>query len=407
MCGIAGYIGVSKRPKISFDLITGLFDYLETRGVDAAGVWATEHGGQNRVIYHKEPVRASDFIKKKFWGHLKKIRTDVVLVHARATSSKGGNANCNANNHPFVSLDRRIGMVHNGTIEEADYLKNKFQLMSQTDSECLLRIFEHGMDSTSNQMDNVPVDISRRMNGIKDIWSYISSGAMAVALGERIDEHKRGLFLFRNEKRPLWLVDLRETLGQIFFFSTPDIWHSAIEDNPKLKETCWKSAKLIELPHHQAWYLGLDKGLSTVVEQNIFRFKLDARNTGCEFNEGDYKSIKPAQVNIKIVTKLNEKEELDLIVNKKKSSLNNLDEEDLWQDYEKDRDLPDWCSSFAEKEEHEGLCKQISRIADDISVTVNNLCSEGSMNSNDYAVLLESLNQAKTDLEGTLRIVRN
>ena len=71
MCGIAGYIGKSKRPKFTYDLITGIFDKLEARGLDASGVYGTEFGEYGKVIYHKEPTRSSDFVKQDFWLNLK------------------------------------------------------------------------------------------------------------------------------------------------------------------------------------------------------------------------------------------------------------------------------------------------------------------------------------------------
>jgi len=79
MCGIAGYIGHSKRPKLSFKLITSIFDHLEIRGTDASGVWGTEFGEDGRIIYHKEPIRSSEFIRKPFWYKLKKIKTDMLF----------------------------------------------------------------------------------------------------------------------------------------------------------------------------------------------------------------------------------------------------------------------------------------------------------------------------------------
>lgn len=404
MCGIAGYIGQSKKPKVSYELITNLFDNLETRGIDASGVWGTEHGSNGRVIYQKEPIRSSKFIKTDFWNRLKKIRTDMLLVHSRRTSPNGGNASCNANNHPFVSLDRRIGMVHNGNIEEADYLKHKYQTLSETDSECLLRVFEHGMESSEYKIENVPDDVNARMNGIRDIWSYISTGAMAVALGERIDDHRRGLFLFRNEKRPLWLADLRPLLGQVFFFSSPEIWYSAIENSPNLKKHCWNSQKIIELPYFQAWYLSIDQNNPIVNENNFFRFKLETRNTNKEFQEGDFKRIKPAQVSLNVVTKLNDNDELP----KKKE--NNIFKsqpykDDSWRNYEEDRDIPYWEDDMVNSNEHERLCKEIVQIAENINISTENLCMESSMTPNDYSILLESLEQIKSDLEGTLQII--
>ena len=66
MCGISGYIGKSKIPDITYDLITSLFEILEIRGIDASGVWGTEFGENSRVIYQKDPVRSSEFIKQDF-----------------------------------------------------------------------------------------------------------------------------------------------------------------------------------------------------------------------------------------------------------------------------------------------------------------------------------------------------
>jgi len=251
MCGIAGYIGQSKKPKLSFELLTHLFDHLETRGFDASGVWGTESGKNGRVIYHKEPIRSSDFIQKDFWKDLRKVKTNMMLVHARWKSRGNGLAATNANNHPFVSADKRIGMVHNGTLEEYKYLKDRYQILSDTDSEVLLRMFEDGLKDED--------DFDDRLNGIKDIWSVISRGAMAVAFGERVDDDRRFLYLFRNEHRPLWLADLRGLLGQIFFFSSPDIWYRAISGSNELKRVCSGTQNLIEVPTSQIWGMWIDE----------------------------------------------------------------------------------------------------------------------------------------------------
>jgi|688.fasta_scaffold29088_7 glucosamine 6-phosphate synthetase-like amidotransferase/phosphosugar isomerase protein len=406
MCGIAGYIGASKKPKTSFELITALFDFLETRGFDASGVWATEHGGKGRVLYHKEPIRSSKFIKDPFWQRLKKIKTDTVLIHARATSSQGGNANVNANNHPFVSVDKRIGMVHNGNIDEAEYLKSKYQTLSQTDSECLLRIYEHGMDSQENPLENISPEITSRLNGIKDIWSHISQGAMAVALGERISYDERGLFLFRNEKRPLWLVDLRDLLGQIFFFSTPDIWSKALLFNPQLQNLCFNSTKLIELPSRQAWYFSLNHSSGHIQDSDIYRFQLKVYDSGKEFEIGSYKEIKPAKADFEIVSNLDEDDEIKTF--KKPKGNTTLDE------YENDFDLWKKDDNFEVSDldkfssiDYEDSCFDIGRITKDIEVTMGNLISEGSMDVERYDSVLQSLNQIKDDLKGTLRLVQN
>ena len=126
MCGIAGFIGLSKKPKASYEIMTSLFDFLEIRGIDASGVWATEVGDDGRVYYQKESIKSSQFVTKKFWKDLQSVKLNLLIAHARATSKGGGHAFVNSNNHPFVSLDRRIGMVHNGTLDEAAFLNKKY-----------------------------------------------------------------------------------------------------------------------------------------------------------------------------------------------------------------------------------------------------------------------------------------
>ena len=127
MCGLAGYIGSSKKPKISYGLATALFENLEIRGMDAAGIWGTEQGNGS-IIYHKEPVNSSRFIKNEIWDNVKKLKPDLLLLHARYTSSGVGHARHNKNNHPFVSTDKTVAMVHNGIIQEACCLKEKYEI---------------------------------------------------------------------------------------------------------------------------------------------------------------------------------------------------------------------------------------------------------------------------------------
>lgn len=368
-------------------------------------MWATESSLDGRVIYHKEPIRSSQFVKKDFWKNLRKIKMDMVLLHARATSPKGGNASNNLNNHPFVNQDRTIGMVHNGNIDEADFLKEKYETKSDTDSECLLRIFEHGI-SVEDCVEDTPVEISCRLNGIKEVWSHISTGAMAVALGERISQDHKVLFLFRNEKRPLWVADLRDVLGQIFFFSSPEIWYDALDDNKYLKDQCWGSCKLIELPDKQIWCFSLDES-KDILNENIFKFLVKNDNCKLEFSNFEkIKKIKPAKLKINLITNL---DKFDNILPKKSSDVNHQNinhQEDLWyrDEEEKDMDIPKW-GSF--NNDHEKTCKKIIEITNKILTECDNLSMEGSICPFDYSQLLESLEQTKFDLEGTLQILKN
>jgi glucosamine--fructose-6-phosphate aminotransferase (isomerizing) len=236
MCGLAGFIGYSKKPFLSHLLISKLFEKSEKRGTDAAGFWAAEKG-DGKIFYCKEPSPSSQFIKNNSYQEALKHNLDLILVHARGASKDVGGPQFNENNHPFVSDDNLISLIHNGRIEEYDSLKENYKLSGNCDSEILLKIYEY------NQ---------KRLNGIKKIFELINEGHMAVAIGEKHHD-ERCLWLFRNEYRPLWIIDLVESLNQIFFVSEPSIWLESV------KECRFKLGyqKIIELPVKETWKIDL------------------------------------------------------------------------------------------------------------------------------------------------------
>lgn len=249
MCGLAGFIGLSKKPYVSRLLISKLLEKSERRGVDATGFWAVNLKGD--IFYHKEPSPASLFIKNNVWQETLNQNLDLMLVHARGASKGVGPPDINENNHPFTSFDNNIALIHNGRLEDKEYfsLKNNFKLLGDCDSEILIRIYEAS--------EKYPDEHNyKRLNGIKDIFNLINEGHMAVAIGEKIKE-ERVLWLFRNEYRPLWLIDLTRELNQIFFVSEPDIWFESIEEcrfkpnHQKIEELIpgqvWQINKLLEV----------------------------------------------------------------------------------------------------------------------------------------------------------------
>jgi len=248
MCGITGFIGRSKNKELSFHLLTKLFEKSEARGIDAAGFWATEYGFNGSVIYHKEPIRSSKFVKSRFWSGLSEFDIDLVVAHARGASKGVGEPFFNENNHPFTSKDKTIALIHNGRIEDDEYyeLRKSYEVSTQCDSEMLLRIFESTLKQNIDEH-------GKELEAIKKIFSLVQFGHMAVATGIRQENGRRSLFLFRNEYRPLWVSDLREELGQIFFVSEPDIWGEACDEcGNDLLSMCYK---LTEVNPKEVWHI--------------------------------------------------------------------------------------------------------------------------------------------------------
>ena len=274
MCGIAGYIGHSKAPEITFQLITSLFKQIEVRGIDAAGFWGTE-SNNGRTLYHKEPIRASEFIEKKIWKNVEKLNPNLLIIHARGATPGVGTPFVNKNNHPFTNSEFTVGLAHNGRILPVEYynLKKKYKVESECDSEMFLRIFEGGNRSSDLNIKCNDDLTEIRLKGIRDIWAQATTAHMAITIGERFNDHRR-LWLFRNIFRTLWLIDLRESLGQIFFCSTPNIWNLALHFCPKVAAHL-DNVKLIELPTEEIWSISISDSNQIPSNDMINKYNVD------------------------------------------------------------------------------------------------------------------------------------
>ena len=312
MCGIAGFIGKSKNNTISFNLLSELFERLDIRGIDASGYWLAEAGNNGNVYTHKQPGKSSDFVKSNVWNSNKDIDINLALIHARGASKGSGSPLINKNNHPFLSEQKNIALIHNGKIDgdEYDSLLKKYEVQSQCDSEILLRIFEQAKHQYSESFlkDYIgELPEKERIAGIKDIFSYITQGHMAVAIGEYKKNNGRNLWLFRNEYRPLWIADTRNYLGQVFFFSEPSIWISAINS---LGDKSLKQSKIIEVINHEVWHFSLDEQNQNIKYPNKYYV------TSSEIKEWSYSglALSPPKDDIEVnaITPLCVREEMNV-----------------------------------------------------------------------------------------------
>jgi glucosamine 6-phosphate synthetase-like amidotransferase/phosphosugar isomerase protein len=208
-----------------------------------------------------------------------------MLCHARGASPGSGLPIVNNNNHPFVSHDLSIGLIHNGKVSNSTYNKliKNYQVESSCDSEILLRIFQ------SNKNKD-------KLNKIKSILENAYESHMAIAIGEIIEKERR-LYLFRNEFRSLYFVDMIEELNQCFFVSTKEIWDKATD--------CFNiKYKIEEIPIEDIWILEI-KNNKLILE------KFETKTQGFQIqNNKDFYKIEKVKLSDKnIYTNLNEKEE--------------------------------------------------------------------------------------------------
>lgn len=106
MCGIAGF-SLSKKSKInSRKLSNALLCGIESRGNQASG-YAWQNGVSSGV--YKSNVRGSSLSLKGMPRD-----ADTVILHTRYATH--GSVKVMANNHPVISPDNNIALVHNGVI---------------------------------------------------------------------------------------------------------------------------------------------------------------------------------------------------------------------------------------------------------------------------------------------------
>ena len=136
MCGIVGYVGDNN----VYDILIKGLHRLEYRGYDSAGIALASPEGKINIYKSQGKVsNLEDFCKDK------NLEASCGIAHTRwATHGEPSDNNA----HPHYSEDGQLALVHNGTIENYQVLKDalmeqgcKFQ--SETDTEVLVQLIEY------------------------------------------------------------------------------------------------------------------------------------------------------------------------------------------------------------------------------------------------------------------------
>jgi glucosamine--fructose-6-phosphate aminotransferase (isomerizing) len=136
MCGIIGYIGDRQAQGI---LLTGL-KRLEYRGYDSSGM-ALIISGKNAISVRKSPGKISALEKLL---ERKPLRGMLGIAHTRWATHGAPNQ---ANAHPHSDCQNELAVVHNGIIENYEFLKSALTkeghvFRSQTDTEVIVHLIE-------------------------------------------------------------------------------------------------------------------------------------------------------------------------------------------------------------------------------------------------------------------------
>src|SRR5436190_20429641 len=134
MCGI---VGAASRRDIVPVLIEGL-RRLEYRGYDSAGIAVVKDGGVKRVRAAGRVAELAAQTDKQHVGGANGIAHTRWATHGAPTER---------NAHPHVDCHRRVALVHNGIIENADALRaalanSGHRFETETDTETLAHLIE-------------------------------------------------------------------------------------------------------------------------------------------------------------------------------------------------------------------------------------------------------------------------
>ncbi|HJQ44799.1 MAG TPA: glutamine--fructose-6-phosphate transaminase (isomerizing) [Amycolatopsis sp.] len=156
MCGIVGYVGRRRATPI---LLEGLHR-LEYRGYDSAGLAVTH---RNRLRVTKAAVRVDE---------LRALVEDdqpgaIGIAHTR-WATHGEPTDDNA--HPHLDTAKRVAVVHNGIIENADRLRARLiehgvSFASETDTEVLAHLIGAALRNGATSLEDAVRTTLRDVNG--------------------------------------------------------------------------------------------------------------------------------------------------------------------------------------------------------------------------------------------------
>lgn len=153
-CGIVGYVGNEN----AVDYLLEGIHILQNRGYDSAGVATLSDDLKIQITKYASLGSTSDSIEK-----LKDNAPDRHKGHSSGIghtrwATHGGKTDENA--HPHTDYKGRIAIVHNGTIENSDEIKERLQkrgipFKSQTDTEVIAQLIGHHLDQGHPLMDSI------------------------------------------------------------------------------------------------------------------------------------------------------------------------------------------------------------------------------------------------------------
>mmetsp|Transcript_18566 Transcript_18566/g.27790 ORF Transcript_18566/g.27790 Transcript_18566/m.27790 type:complete len:661 (+) Transcript_18566:102-2084(+) len=159
-CGIVGYVGQENAVEY---LLEGIH-ILQNRGYDSAGIATIDSENKLQITKYASLGTTSDSIER-----LQKDAPDRHKGHKSGIghtrwATHGGKTDENA--HPHTDYKNRIALVHNGTIENSDRIKESLMKLgipfkSQTDTEVIAQLIGHHLDQGQTLEQAVHTSLSQ------------------------------------------------------------------------------------------------------------------------------------------------------------------------------------------------------------------------------------------------------
>ena len=156
MCGIIGYCG--KKPAVP--VILEALKCLEYRGYDSAGIACLCDG---KLLIRKDAGKIDEVVQKH---NLANIPGNVAIGHTR-WATHGAVTQFNA--HPHSDCDDRVGVVHNGIVENSQQLRQELtraghRFTSETDTEVIPHLLEDALRN-GYSLEQAVLSIAGKLEG--------------------------------------------------------------------------------------------------------------------------------------------------------------------------------------------------------------------------------------------------
>lgn len=152
MCGIFGYTGLARDV---WGTVAHALQRLEYRGYDSWGI-AWSHNGE---------IRTSKDVGRIVGAHAVEAESTIAIGHTRWATHGGVTVD---NAHPHLDCTGRIGIVHNGIVENVAELmiglRPGHDIASQTDTEIIAHLLEEQIES-SNTLYQAVEHVFSRLHG--------------------------------------------------------------------------------------------------------------------------------------------------------------------------------------------------------------------------------------------------